>query len=391
MSLLSNALARERNNFDLVRLLAASAVVYGHSFVLQQPDGHTDLATALLGFDYSGSLGVFAFFLLSGMLVTASFDRQRSPLRFLALRASRIWPAVAGGALFVMFVLGPLFTTLPLQRYFASPMTWGNLDTFSTILLGKRIQVPGVFEHNRFTSICEPLWTLPIEVRYYFVVLVTGMLGLLRTRRGMVFAVLIGMIPFLVHPHLSPHFYVSLRNLADKPGGYAFFPEPVFMAGMLLYAWRERVDINGWGAATLCAAYLCLRGTPFAQPVFYLAFAYGVLWFGTTPLLHRFAPRNDYSFGVYIYGFPIQQSVAHLAPSLDHLSALLIAAPVIYACAWISWHGVERPAIRWTRKRLARTRVGARTDATPMPEAAARQARTHVLPTPPVASRTDNA
>ncbi|WP_028218318.1 acyltransferase family protein [Paraburkholderia oxyphila] len=371
MPLLSNALEREHNNFDLVRLIAAMAVVYGHSFVLQQPDGHTDLATAFLGFDYSGSLGVFAFFLLSGMLVTASFDRQRSAARFLALRTSRIWPAVFGGALVVMFVLGPLFTTLPLHQYFASGTTWGNLDSFSIIVLGKRIQVPGVFEHNRFTSICEPLWTLPIEVRYYFVVLITGMMGLLKTRRGMMLAVLIGTIPFLVHPHLSPHFSVTLRNLANKPGGYAFFPEPVFMAGMLLYAFRERVPVSGWAAAALGAVYLALRGTPLAQPVFYVAFAYGVLWVGTTPLLHRFAPRNDYSFGIYIYGFPVQQSVAHLWPNMDHLTSLLIAGPFIFACAYVSWHCVERPAIRWTRRRLAKSRQAVQ-DGARMPEVAAR-------------------
>ncbi|MFP6556756.1 acyltransferase family protein [Paraburkholderia sp. B3] len=370
MPLLSTALERERNNFDLVRLLAAVAVVYGHSFVLQQPDGRVDLVTAFLGFDYSGSLGVFAFFLLSGMLVTASFDRQRSAPRFLVLRISRIWPAVAVGALFVMFVIGPFFTTLPLRQYFTSGTTWSNLDTFSTIVLGKHIAVAGVFEHDLY-SICAPLWTLPIEVRYYFVVLVTGMMGLLKTRRGMMLAILIGMVPFLVHPHLDPHVYITLRHLDKKPGGYAFFPEPVFMAGMLLYAFRKSVNINGWAAATLFAAYLALRGTPLAQPVFYLAFAYGVLWFGTTPLLHRFVPRSDYSFGIYVYGFPIQQCVAHLWPNLDPLISLLIAGPVIFACAFASWHCIERPAIRWTRRRLAKTRGAARQPA-PMAEAATR-------------------
>jgi peptidoglycan/LPS O-acetylase OafA/YrhL len=375
MSSLSNALSRERNNFDLVRLLAASAVVYAHSFVLQPPDGHIDLVTALLGFDYSGSLAVFAFFLLSGLLVTASFDRQRSAMRFVILRASRIWPAVAAASLVAIFIIGPLLTTLPLPQYFASRLTWGNLDSFSVILLGKHMQLPGVFETNHApNAIFAPLWTLPIEVRYYFVVLVTGMLGLLRSLRGMLVAVLIGMVPFLVYPHFEPHFHLGLRDLANKPGGpngYAFFPEPVFMTGMLLYAFRDRVDINGWAALALCGVYLGLRGTMFAQPVFYVAFAYGVLWIGTTPLLHRFAPRNDYSFGIYIYGFAIQQVVSHFGPQLDHLSALLIAAPGVFVCAFLSWHCVEKPAILWTRRRLSKARSVAKESA-PMGGATAR-------------------
>ncbi|MCG5075717.1 acyltransferase family protein [Paraburkholderia tagetis] len=360
MTLLSDALARERNNFDLVRLLAAAAVVYAHSFVVQSPDGHTDLVAALLGFDYSGSLGVFAFFLLSGLLVTASFDRQRSAMRFVILRTARIWPAIAVASLVAIFIIGPFLTTLPLRKYFASGLTWGNLDSFSVIMLGKPIQLPGVFETNHApNAIYAPLWTLPIEVRYYIVVLVTGVLGLLKSPRRMLVAVLIGMVPFLVHPHLEPHVHFTLRDLANKPGGpngYAYFPEPVFMTGMLLYALRDRIHICGWVAVALFAVYIGLRGTALAQPMFYVAFGYGVLWVGTTPLLHRFAPRNDYSFGIYIYGFATQQVVAHFWPNLDHLSALWIAAPGVFACAFVSWHCVEKPAIKWTRRRLARAR-----------------------------------
>lgn len=361
MSLLSNALVRERNNFDLVRLVAACAVVYAHSFVVQQPDGHVDFAADWLGFDYSGSLGVFAFFLLSGLLVTLSFDRQRSPTRFVVSRLARIWPAVAVASLFAIFVIGPIVTTLPLKAYFTSSATWGNLDSFSTIAFGRRILLPGVFDDNRApNAIYGPLWTLPIEVRYYVVVLIAGMLGLLKSRSGMLAAVLIGAIPFLVYPHFGPHIHVTLRDLSHKPGGYAFFPEPVFMAGMLLYAFRDRIDINGWVAAALLAVYLCLRGTPLAQPTFYLAFAYGVLWVGTTPFLRRLTPRNDYSFGIYIYGFAVQQIVAHFWPNLDHLRALLVAAPFVFACAYASWHCVEKPALTWTHRRLAQASSAAR-------------------------------
>jgi peptidoglycan/LPS O-acetylase OafA/YrhL len=356
MNPLSHALSRNGNNFDLVRLLAAIAVVYGHSYLVQLPDGSTDWVQNALGFDGFGAFGVYAFFLMSGMLVTASFDRQRSAPRFVALRIARIWPAVAGGSLVTIFVIGPLFTTLPLREYFASGMTWANLDNFSTIVLKSGWVLPGVFEHNRFVSdVCAPLWTLPIEVRCYLIVLLTGMAGLLSSRRGVLLAVALAVAAFALRLHLSPHLQIGWRDFAEKPGGYSFWPEPFFFLGMLLYGWRERIAIHGLAALGMVMVFLVFRDTAGAQPLFYLAFVYVVLWIGTTPLLRRFAPRNDYSYGIYLYGFMMQQCVASIAPHLSHQTAALIAAPFILLCAALSWRFVERPVLVWSRRRLART------------------------------------
>jgi peptidoglycan/LPS O-acetylase OafA/YrhL len=355
MNPLSQALTRNRNNFDLVRLFAAIAVVYGHSYLVQAPDGTTDWVRNALGFDGFGAFGVYAFFMLSGMLVTASFERQGSAPRFTVLRIARIWPAVAVGSLAAVFIVGPLFTTLPLREYFAAGATWANLDNFSTIVLKSGWVLPGVFENNPFPfDVCAPLWTLPLEVRCYLIVLVTGMAGLLSSRRGVALAALLGLAAFAVRLHL-PHLEVGLRDFADKPGGYSFWPEPFFLLGMLLYGWRERIEIYGLGALGLIMVFLVFRDTAGAQPLFYLAFVYGVLWVGTTPLLHRFVPRNDYSYGIYLYGFLVQQCVANLAPHLGHQTAVLIAAPFILLCAALSWRFVERPVLVWCHKRLART------------------------------------
>jgi peptidoglycan/LPS O-acetylase OafA/YrhL len=354
---LSQALSRKGNNFDLVRLVAAILVVWCHAYLMQPNDPAIDPLGTALGFDGLGSLGVYAFFLMSGILVTASYDRQRSAPRFIALRVARLWPAVAGGSLFAIFVIGPLFTTLPLSEYFASHTTWMNLDNASTLAFKRGWVLPGVFEHNRFErDICAPLWTLPLEVRCYLIVLVAGVLGLLSSRRGVFVAVAMGLVAFAVRVRFAP-FELSLRDFSEKAGGYSFWPELFFMGGMLLYSWRDRVHINGLAATAFLMIFLVFRDTAAAQPLFYVTFVYGVLWTGSTPALRRFVPRNDYSFGIYIYGFMMQQSVASVAPHLNHVQATLVAAPFILLCAAASWHFVERPVLAWCRGRLARETV----------------------------------
>ncbi|NML29813.1 acyltransferase family protein [Paraburkholderia antibiotica] len=371
MKPLSHALSRNGNNFDLVRLMAAVAVVYGHSYLLQAPDGTTDWVQNALGFDGFGALGVYAFFLLSGILVTASYDRQRSVPRFVALRIARLWPAVALGSVVTVFIVGPLFTTLPLREYFTTGLTWSNLDNFSTIVLKSGWALPGVFEHNRFpVDVCAPLWTLPIEVRCYLIVIVTGLLGLLSSPRGALIAAALGFLAFALRLHLPPHLQIGVRQFADTPGGYSFFPEPFFMLGIALYGWRARIRIGGLIALALAMVFLVFRDTAGAQPLFYLMFVYGVLWIGTTPLLRRFVPRHDYSYGIYLYGFMVQQCIAALAPQLSHVMSLVVAGPLILVCAALSWHYVERPVLTWCRARLAPQRAVLATGIAPRDQAA---------------------
>jgi peptidoglycan/LPS O-acetylase OafA/YrhL len=357
---LSQALPRGKNNFDLIRLCAALAVMFGHSYVLQLANGQHDPVTQLFGRESCGSLAVFAFFLMSGILISASFDHQRSVSRFLVLRVARIWPALAGCSLFAVFIVGPLFSTWTTRDYFASPAPWYFLGHMLTIVHGLGWVLPGVFMNNPFVgAINAAVWTLPLELKCYLVVLAAGMAGLVRTRRGMTLAVIAAFAGFgLLLRHPPPE--ILLGDLTVLQAGYSFWPVPFFLAGMLLYGWRDHVVLH-WGVAlALAGLYLGLHDTAAGAVAFYFAFGYGVLWIGTMPALHRFAPRHDYSYGIYVYGFVIQQCVASLAPGLNHWLAFLIALPVVLACAAASWHGLESPALRLCRHLLERRATSAK-------------------------------
>ena len=124
---LEQAIRRENNNFDLVRLIAALAVIFGHSFYLFPTNGYKEPISIILKNDYSGSLAVYVFFFLSGIFITSSFDKSNSPVKFVIARAFRIWPALIVCILLTVFVIGPIFTNQSLANYFSAHQTWRYL------------------------------------------------------------------------------------------------------------------------------------------------------------------------------------------------------------------------------------------------------------------------
>lgn len=157
------------NNLNVLRLIGATLVLYGHSYVflgLREP--------IFLSWIALGPLGVFIFFTISGYLIAASWDHDPHLLRFLARRALRIFPALAVCVALSVLVLGPVLTTLPLTDYFSNEHTWGY---FRNIFLYISYYLPGVFENNRVANAVNgSLWTLPIEFIMYFAVAVVGII-----------------------------------------------------------------------------------------------------------------------------------------------------------------------------------------------------------------------
>jgi len=119
---------RDRNSFDLIRLVAALAVIFGHSFYLLPTGGYREPVTQLIDKNFSGSLAVGVFFFLSGIFIPQSFVRSQSPVRYVMLRIGRIYPGAILCVLLLAFVVGPLVTTLSLRNYFSSSVTYSFLQ-----------------------------------------------------------------------------------------------------------------------------------------------------------------------------------------------------------------------------------------------------------------------
>jgi peptidoglycan/LPS O-acetylase OafA/YrhL len=363
---LSSLLTRGNNNFDLVRLLAALAVMVGHASFFTSPvtgidpiwpGAHKDPIGTFTHLEYSGSLAVYAFFLLSGMLISASANRNDSTFGFLVLRIGRIWPGLIVNVLLCALVIGPIFTSVQgLGQYLSHSMTleyiWRNI----TLLDGIAFALPGVFDHAPASGLINPaLWTLPIELYCYLLVLLFSLTGLLKNRARWIFGCGVIFMLFMLGTHYPRSFSIYPAML-KRNGGYSFYPAAFFMLGMLLYSIRNCISLDFRVASTLICAYLAARGTVIAAPLFYAAFVYGVLWFSGYQSLAALRPPHDYSYGIYIYGFVSQQIVLELWPSRTGYSNLLISIPLAISLAAASWHLIEQPSLMWCRKRVTARR-----------------------------------
>jgi peptidoglycan/LPS O-acetylase OafA/YrhL len=346
---LAETLVRGKNNFDLIRLLAALAVMFGHSFGIRGGDNFE----WMLQFTHResfGSLAVYAFFLVSGLLVSASYVKQAAPLRFVALRALRIWPAAVVCALVIGLFVGPIFTIATPAAYFANDFTQQWLLHNITLLGHVGGPLPGVFMHNHLGSLVNATaWTLPVELQCYVIVLVLGLFGVLTSRTGIAIAIGLLSVAFAyVVSHPSAH--ITLGSFFLLPIAYSFYPVPFFFLGMLLFTFRDRVKLH-WAPAVLgTVAYLAFRNNEIGKFLLYPVFAYGVLWVASLRCLFPFQPRHDYSYGIYLYGFVVQQALTDIFPSWSNYLNVLIAIPITVLLAAISWHLVERPCLEVLRR-----------------------------------------
>jgi peptidoglycan/LPS O-acetylase OafA/YrhL len=335
--------SRRRNNFDALRLIAALSVVFSHSFLVAEGSEANEPFVRLTGNQcILGLVGVFVFFVISGYLVTESWCRSPMPGRFLMRRALRIYPGLIVNVALCAFLMGPLIASLPAPAYF-SGLELGHFLVKTLSLETGPLALPGVlFADNAVgLHVNGSLWTLHYEVMMYLMVVVLGALRLLRLSTCLVLTAL-GIV--------AVYFEKSLGPLGDI-GEWAWFLG-FFGAGMAVHFLRDRLVFDWRGAlAAVLTLVIFVRIGHFIM-LFPLAGAYLAIWFARRydPWLDYARYSGDLSYGVYIYGWPAEQLVMYLSGGRAlwwqvFFGSLALALPM----AWLSWHGIEKWALRWGR------------------------------------------
>ena len=324
--------------FDYLRVTLATTIVLWHTVVVSYGD---QAQTALsLGFARPGCAFILpSFFALSGFLVAGSLERSRTLLSFLGLRVIRLVPALLVESLIAMIVLGPLFTRLTLRAYVINPEVYHYLGN---VVGDIHYYLPGVFTDNPNTRVNGQLWTLPYEIKCYYVIAAVTLIGGYRIR-GLLIALC-----------LAAQTYVSCAIAAEipDPNFWGIVEGRVlincFLWGVVLYRLRDTVPHSRalFAACLLLSVYLLefhVLGSLAALPVAYVTVYLGLL----NPARSRAISSGDYTYGIFLYGFPIQQAVSTALPNMRvWWFNLIIALPLTIGVAYASWHLIEKRALK---------------------------------------------
>jgi peptidoglycan/LPS O-acetylase OafA/YrhL len=376
----SAAFSNRANSFGVMRLVFAMAVLVVHAGILGF-GGHLFPSVDLSGIAVAGFFGV------SGFLVMRS--ARRLPIgRYLWHRTLRIFPGLAVCLALTAFVLAPalwLADGHPLGAYLGGPLR----DSFAHVLTNLpaaqgETSIHGLMLDTPYGKLSGAdvfngsLWTLRYEVTGYVVVGLLAVIGVIRRARIVVLLAAAGVFALLCWNYLAPLTGLGRAYLVDgvigagtPPFGlyllmnYALWFGFTFLLGGLFDLYGDHIKLDDRLAllAAIVLGFFLYQGVFFGPAL--LPFAYLLLWLAVRlpAPLQKIGQRHDYSYGVYIYAFPVQQTLAKFgAQAWGLLAYLALSILLTVALAFASWHLIERPALRaknyqlpWPTRRPAST------------------------------------
>lgn len=337
MKTLGDLFVGKENNLTFIRLVAALAVIYGHTNAIVAT-ADPDWVTRTTNYAFAGGVAVDLFFLISGFLVTASILKGGA-INYIISRILRIFPALWVNLILVTFLLGTIVTTLPIRDYLTHGEVWSYFRGLALAYKGGFF-LPGVFTENHNQAVNGSIWSVLIEVWLYIAILGAFLLGLMRSRavfNSVFFIVIVA----------SWSNYSQLIDYINNPTMYhvCLF----FYIGSFLYINRMHIPASPYYlliALFLAAITINTDRFAFAYIIVLVTFFCSVSFLKQFSWLDRF---GDFSYGVYLYGWPCQQLVAWLFPGFSGLQNCAASITLALLCGALSWHLIEKRAMRLKR------------------------------------------
>jgi peptidoglycan/LPS O-acetylase OafA/YrhL len=344
--------AGHSSGFDYLRLVLSICVIASHAPALCCGRSHililSDAWRAPVDFILP------CFFSLSGFLVAGSLLRVGSIRVFATLRALRIFPALCAEVILSAFLLGPLLTEATPREYFTSPML---VQYFLNVVGDIHYVLPGVFIHNPVPNLVNyQLWTIPFELECYIALALLAIIGFVKRPLLLLSIVVLATAGLLAYD-------IHAGQLVEQPrlmSGHLLVIS--FLCGVLFFLYREHIRLSAAFCVAAAAVSLLLLYYSTLHYLAPLAVTYVTVYLGLlNPRKIGVLRSGDYSYGLYLYGYPIQQAISQLLPQyrfwwVNFGLGLLLAG----AAAYISWTLLESRVLNNKRAIIARLEAAVR-------------------------------
>ena len=352
----------QQNNFDLLRFLLASSVIICHcyaiyfgweQFVKNEPfmiwsEGRISIGSAAVNF----------FFVISGFLIVRSFESSSNFWQYIKKRILRIYPGFIVVFVLSFLIFGPIghmkeinvagyqnfLKTIPLKR-----------ETVNMLSLQSPLE-NRYFTHLPQSGLNNSLWTIQYEFFCYLILPLLAWLGVTRQKRLLLTFLLISYLVYCLQTF--GYFFPFKQSLSGGIiGNPYYFPRffTYFLCGSCVYTFRNQIPRNAWLAVAALILFLLsfkLNLIDLIWPVsgtyllFYVAYHHKFIF-------PKFAKYGDFSYGIYLYGWPLQQLVMlWFGKHLNVYTFFAIVFPVVLIFAIISWKLVESPSLKLKKIKL---------------------------------------
>ena len=337
MYITDEKLLRKNNNFDLVRLLASLLVYIGHVYGIRQLGQMEPIHQITFRHYHANIIGLFIFFTISGFLVCRSLVNSDKLKHYFLNRFLRIWPALAASILVCIFIVGVIFTSLPVEQFLTHKQTI-LFFIKNNSLLTSTLWLPGVYDDQVVNGY---IWTIPVEVRLYLFLALLFLVAKLRLKQWLLVIFFVTWILNIIVP-------LYIKQMIFKPYhlpaiGLSFY----FLAGACCYLYREKIPYKFLYWLVLFLAWLAsLTWFPYLVKITELPFfVYSILFVAACWKKIPFV-RADYSYGIYLFSYPILKSLQAVAGgSLSFVEYFIVATLCTFVVAAMSWNFIEKKAL----------------------------------------------
>ncbi len=270
-----------------------------------------------------GELAVDGFFIISGYLITKSFDTSSSTISYFQKRVLRIYPGFIAAYLTCFFIVAPLAGC-----DLAALHTGDFLSALGRMASLLSVEIPGAFAGSPYPAINGSMWTIVVEFRCYIFVIGLGLAGVFR------------------RPTLSGA-VLAASIVAMLIGGRQAALLAMFAAGSSFYVLRSWIPVNApLKIAAGLALLISLSVKPMADLGVMIFGAYTLIAIAFWPLsmLSRINNGTDLSYGIYLYAWPIQKLLIWYVTN-NPFAVLVLTLFTVVPIAFVSWRVVERPAL----------------------------------------------